>query len=111
MTDKIVVLSTAETDEQARQIARELVERRLAACVNIIPGLRSVYAWKGAVEEACEWLLVIKTSHALLPALQEAVEQLHSYELPEVLVLPISGGSERYLEWLGASLKSSEGPR
>lgn len=104
MTDKIVVLSTCETVAEARQVARALVEARLAACVNIVNGMRSVYRWKGAVEEADEILLFIKTSRALLPEVRSTIEKIHSYELPEVIALPIVDGSERYLEWLSSEL-------
>ena len=78
-----VALTTAESDEQARAIARALVDRRLAACVNIVPGVRSIYRWKGQVEESDERMLVIKTSESLFPKLRAAIRELHSYELPE----------------------------
>ncbi len=104
MTDKIVVLSTCETETEARQIARALVEGRLAACVNIVNGMRSVYRWKGAVEEANEVLLLIKTSRTLLPEVRDAIQKIHSYELPEVIALSIVDGSDSYLEWLSAEL-------
>jgi periplasmic divalent cation tolerance protein len=112
MTDKIVVLSTCETAEEAESVARLLVESRLAACVNIIGGVRSIYRWKDAVESATEFLLVIKTSRALLPDVQAAVDKVHSYELPECIALTVIDGSERYLEWLDHGLKQTEpGPR
>jgi periplasmic divalent cation tolerance protein len=108
MTEKIVVLSTAGDAVEADRIARALVESRLAACVNIVPGLRSIYRWKEQVEEASEFLLVIKTDCALLAEVQTAIERLHSYELPEVLAAPIAGGSEAYLQWLGQNLKQPD---
>jgi periplasmic divalent cation tolerance protein len=104
MTDKLVVFSTSETEEEARTIARALVEGQLAACVNIVPGLHSVYRWKGAVEEASEVLLIIKTSRTLFGQVRAVIERIHSYELPEVIALPIVDGSERYLEWLSSAL-------
>lgn len=107
MTDKIVALSTCENMDEAAKIARSLVEKRLAACVNIVPGVQSVYHWKGAVEQASEVLIVIKTSRPLLSAVHAEIERLHSYELPEMIALQIVDGSERYLEWLAAGLKQS----
>jgi periplasmic divalent cation tolerance protein len=100
VTDKIVVLSTCESEEQASSIARHLVEKRLAACVNIVPGARSIYRWKGAVEEASEWVLLIKSRRELFPQLRAELEKMHSYEVPEAIALPIVDGSEAYLEWL-----------
>jgi periplasmic divalent cation tolerance protein len=99
-----IVLSTAGSPEEAARISRELVERGLAACVNRIPGLTSVYRWQGAIEEASEVLLVIKTSSEKLAALEAALHELHSYDVPEFLVLPVAGGSRSYLDWLFASV-------
>jgi periplasmic divalent cation tolerance protein len=104
MTDKIVVLSTCGSAQEAANVARALVERRLAACVNIVAGVRSIYRWKGAVEEADEWLLVIKSSRALLERLEEELRKVHSYETPEIVALEIVAGSEGYLEWMDAEL-------
>ena len=104
MTDKIVVFSTCASAEEAQRVARALVEKRLAACVNVIPGIRSVYRWKDAVEDEEEVLLLIKTSRALLDELREEIERLHSYEVPEVIALPIVDGSERYLSWMAREL-------
>ena len=100
MTDKIVVLTTCESEEQAQRIAKHLVEKRLAACVTIVPGARSVYRWKGAIEEASELLLVIKTRRELFAALSSELASVHTYEVPEVIALPIVDGSEDYLAWL-----------
>jgi periplasmic divalent cation tolerance protein len=105
MTDKIVVLSTCASDEEAARIARLLVERRLAACVNILPRMRSVYRWKGEIETAEECLLVIKSSRAPFEPLRAALEGAHSYELPEALALQVVDGSPAYLEWLETSLR------
>jgi periplasmic divalent cation tolerance protein len=104
MTDKIVVFSTCASAEEAQRMARSLVEKRLAACVNVIPGIRSVYRWKDAIEDEEEVLLLIKTSRALLEELREEIERLHSYEVPEVIALPIVDGSERYLSWIAREL-------
>ena len=95
-----VVLATAPDVETAGRIARALVEERLAACVNVVPGLRSIYRWEGAVEEAAEVLLVAKTRAERAAALAARVRALHPYELPEVLELPAVGGSEAYLAWV-----------
>jgi len=97
-----IVLITAPDDETARRIARALVEERLAACVNLVPGLHSIYRWQGAVEEADEVLLVAKTRAARVAALAARVRALHPYALPEVLALPIADGSRAYLRWVVA---------
>ncbi len=105
MTDKCVVLVTCASPAEARRIARAVVEERLAACVNILPGaVTSVYRWKGKVETAQERLLLIKTSRKRLAKLQAAVERLHSYEVPEFIALPIAEGSRKYLAWMGEVL-------
>ena len=103
MTDKKIVLTTTATREDAGKIARALVERRLAACVNLV-AIESVYRWKDAVESAEEWLLVIKTTAAAFDQVHAAIQELHTYELPECVLLPIEGGSEEYLAWIGESV-------
>jgi periplasmic divalent cation tolerance protein len=105
MTDKIVVFSTCASEEEAERIARQLVEAHLAACVNVIPRMRSFYRWKGAVESGDECLLVIKSSRELFDALRIHLEKAHSYEVPEAIALPIVDGAETYMAWLDASLK------
>jgi periplasmic divalent cation tolerance protein len=100
-----IVLSTAGSQEEAARISRELVERRLAACVNRMPGVTSVYRWQGAIEEGAEVLLIIKTSVEKLPALETALCELHSYEVPEFVVLQVEAGSRPYLEWLFAAVE------
>jgi periplasmic divalent cation tolerance protein len=102
--DYCVVLGTVSSEPEAKIIARTLVEERLAACVNIIPGLTSIYRWEGKVCEDSEILLVIKTRGQKVAALCERIVQLHSYAVPEVIALPISEGSARYLEWLDSCL-------
>jgi periplasmic divalent cation tolerance protein len=104
MTDFQIVLSTCADRAQAERIAHRLVEQHLAACVNILPGVRSVYRWQGAVESADEVMLVIKTNLAHTEGVQSTIASLHSYDVPEFLVLPIAGGSDAYLSWLQASL-------
>jgi periplasmic divalent cation tolerance protein len=104
MTNKKLVLTTAGSKEEARKIARALVERRLAACVNIVPQIESVYRWEGKVEEAQEWLLVVKTTGAAFELVRDAIGELHSYDLPECICVSIEGGSEAYLEWIDNSV-------
>ncbi len=101
-TEVVVVLVTAPEQETARRIARALVEERLAACVNLIPGVHSIYRWQGAVEEATEVLLIAKTHAERSAALAARVRALHPYELPEVVTLPVTDGSEAYLRWVVA---------
>jgi|SRR5580704_2235562 periplasmic divalent cation tolerance protein len=105
MTDKKLVLTTAGSAEEARKIAGALVERRLAACVNVIPQVQSIYRWKEKVEEAEEWLLVIKTTSNAFPRVQEAIKELHSYDLPECVCVAIEDGSTEYLKWIGESVE------
>ena len=104
MTDKIVVLSTCATEEEADQLARVLVEARLAACVTMVPAARSVYRWQGALESATECLLIIKSSRPLFEPLRAALEKVHSYELPELLALPVVEGAANYLRWMEEQL-------
>ena len=108
MTDKFVVLVTCSTPAEAQRIARAVVNARLAACVNILPGaVQSIYRWKGKIESARERLLLIKTSRKRLAKLQAAVERLHSYDVPEFIAIPIATGSSGYLSWIGESLRDS----
>lgn len=104
MTDKIVVFSTCASAGEAERIARLLVEERLAACVNIMPEVRSFYRWQGAVESAAELLLVIKSTRGRFEALRAALEKAHSYEVPEVLALAVVDGAPNYLNWLGENV-------
>jgi periplasmic divalent cation tolerance protein len=105
MTDKRIVLSTAGSEEEARTIAHHLIERRLAACVNIVPQVESIYRWQGKVESSPEWLLVIKTTAERFPAVKDAIRVLHSYELPECIAINIEDGAPDYLEWIEHSVK------
>ena len=104
MTDKQLVLSTAGSKEEAQKIARALVERLLAACVNII-AVESIYRWEGEVEQAQEWLLVIKTTDDAFDRVRAAIKELHSYEVPECISIPVEDGSAEYLQWVGDSVK------
>jgi periplasmic divalent cation tolerance protein len=105
MTDKRLVLTTCGSLEEARSIAQTLVDRQLAACVNIAPQIESVYRWQGEVESAAEWLLLIKTTAEAFDRLREALSELHSYELPECIAIAIEDGSAAYLEWIGQSVR------
>lgn len=99
----LLVLSTAGSTEEAERIARALVDERLAACVNIVPGVRSIYRWRAAVHADAEVLLVIKTVREQFDALRRRVRELHSYELPELVCLEPAGGDAEYLAWVVAS--------
>ena len=107
MTDKIVVLTTCGSQKEARRVARALVESKLAACTNIVQApVESVYRWKGKVESAQEFLLIIKTSRARFRALEKKIRQMHSYKVPEIIAIPIASGSRDYLKWLSDSIRS-----
>jgi len=109
MTDKIVVLVTCGSAKEARRIARALVRGKLAACVNIVrTPVESVYRWKGRVESAKEFLLVIKTSRRRFAALEEEIRSLHSYNVPEIIALPVAHGSRSYLAWISESVSRSK---
>lgn len=104
MNDKKIVLTTAGSREEAEKIAHALVERRLAACVNLVGPIHSVYRWQGKVETAAEHLLLIKTTAARFDSVAKAIRELHSYELPECIELPIEAGSVEYLRWIEESV-------
>jgi periplasmic divalent cation tolerance protein len=99
-TDKIVVLITTSSEEEAHKIAELLVNRRKAACVNIVPRVDSLFWWKGKLDSARESLLVVKTKASLFPEIISLVKEIHSYEVPEIIALPIIAGSEDYFKWL-----------
>ena len=103
-TSVVVLLSTLPTPEKAAEIARILVEEKLAACVNLVPGLRSIYRWNDAVSDDAETLAIIKTTAARRDALAERLVALHPYEVPELLELPVRGGHAPYLAWVAASV-------
>jgi periplasmic divalent cation tolerance protein len=100
VTDAIVVLVTTPTPERAAEIARALVEERLAACGNVLPAIRSIYRWEGKVQDEAEALLVLKTTRARFEALRERVLALHPYQVPEIIALPVEAGSAPYLGWI-----------
>jgi periplasmic divalent cation tolerance protein len=100
MTNARIVLTTAGSQEEARKIANALVERRLAACVNIVSHVESIYRWQGKIETAEEWLLLIKTQAELFDRVRNAVKELHSYDLPECVMLEVAAGSPEYLDWI-----------
>ena len=104
MTDKRLILTTAGSEEEADKIAQALVERQLAACVNIVPQVKSTYRWQGKVEEAQEWLLIVKTTAAMFEKVRGTIAELHSYDLPECISVPIEDGSVEYLNWIGESV-------
>lgn len=107
MTDKIVVLVTCGSRKESRKIARALVKRRLAACVNEIAApVRSVYRWKGKVETAEEFLLLIKTTKRRFAGLRAAILELHGYDVPEIIALPVVEGSRAYLDWIAESVRT-----
>ncbi len=101
--DEIVVLVTVSKEDEAVSIARALVEAKLAACANIISNVRSIYAWQGKIEDDSELLMVIKTRRSIFSDLAAKVTELHSYDVPEIIALPIVDGSPEYLKWLNAS--------
>lgn len=102
MKDTLVVLVTAPTAEKAAEIARALVEERLAACGNVVPGVRSIYEWEGKLCDDAEALLVLKVPAARLREVSERVVALHPYDVPEVVALRIEGGNQRYIDWIAA---------
>ena len=101
----MVVLSTASDEEEARQIARELLEERLAACVSIFRGVYSLYHWQGRVEESSESLMIIKTREDRVDEVIATIRRLHSYQTPEIIALPVEKGLKEYLDWIDAALE------
>ncbi|MBC8164640.1 MAG: divalent-cation tolerance protein CutA [Bryobacteraceae bacterium] len=108
MTDSILVLCTCGSEEEAGKIARALVTNRLAACVNILAPVRSIYRWKGAIEEATEWQLFIKTRRELLERIGNRIRLLHSYDTPEMLAIPVVDGLADYLHWIASETGGQE---
>lgn len=105
MTDVIIILITAGSEEEAEKIARTLVAEQLAACVNVVSPIRSIYRWEGKVQDDREWLLFIKTQQTRFAAVEARVKTLHSYQVPEVIALPVVDGSEKYLGWVKSETK------
>ena len=106
MTDKIVVFTTCESEDEASRLARHLVDQKLAACVNILPQMRSIYRWEEKIEDAPEFLMLIKSRRDLFDSLKAEIAKIHSYEIPEVIAIPIVDGSPGYLSWLDRELLS-----
>ncbi len=111
MTDAIQVVTTTASREEADTIAHALVGRRLAACVQVVGPLASTYRWQGKIETSQEWLCLIKTLRTHYPALEQAIGELHSYEVPEILALGVVMGSRGYLDWLNGELADLSGPK
>lgn len=105
MTDALVVLTTTETEADAQRLARLLVESELAACVQVLPRMTSIYRWQGKIERSGETLLLIKTTRAAYARLETAIIQNHPYETPEIIALPVEAGSAKYLNWLATSVR------
>jgi periplasmic divalent cation tolerance protein len=105
MTEFLQITTTTGTRQDAEQIAAELVARRLAGCVQVSGPIQSTYRWQGKTETAEEWLCTAKTSRELLVAIQQLVDELHRYEVPELIAIPIVGGSQKYLQWLAEQLE------
>ncbi|OGX16292.1 MAG: hypothetical protein A2166_04015 [Omnitrophica WOR_2 bacterium RBG_13_41_10] len=101
----IVIFVTVPDKKQARQIANKLIKTKLAACVNIIPGVESLFSWKGKIDSAKELLLVIKSEKSKLPKIIKTVKSLHSYEVPEIIALPIIAGNKEYLRWIDECIR------
>jgi periplasmic divalent cation tolerance protein len=106
-TDAIVVLTTVASDEEAVQLVRTLLDRRLIACGTLVPGARSIYRWQGKIADEQEVLLLLKTRSARLEALQEAFRELHPYRVPELLALSVDTGLEKYIEWINGETSLS----
>ncbi len=104
MTDAVIILCTCGKQEEALAIGNALIEARLAACVNLLPAIQSIYRWQGDVETAQEVLLIIKTTQERFPAIRDRIAELHSYDTPEIITIPISDGSDKYLSWLHAQV-------
>ncbi len=105
MSDKRLLLTTTASREDAQSIAQTLVSHRIAACVNIVGPIESIYRWKGEVENAQEYILIIKTSAERVPTLREELRRVHPYELPELVEFGIEGGLPEYLDWIGESVR------
>jgi periplasmic divalent cation tolerance protein len=108
--DTLIVLSTLPDRNAALEMAAKLVERRFAACVNVLAECTSVYRWQGKVETAAEVPVIIKTTAERYPALEQAIRELHPYELPEIVAVPIRGGLPGYLQWVAAETRSDNEP-
>jgi len=108
VTDKVIVYTTCGNATEAEALARDLIDNRLAACVNVIPGLLSYYRWQGKIENDAELMMMIKTSRHLLGEVHATLDRMHSYELPEMIVVPILDGSTSYLDWMDQELRAPD---
>jgi periplasmic divalent cation tolerance protein len=108
MAEFVQVVTAVGSEEDAKRIAAALVEARLAACVQVVGPIKSTYRWQGSVESAVEWLCICKSSRAVYGQLERAIRELHSYEVPEIVALPIVAGSRDYLAWLRAQVGAAE---
>jgi periplasmic divalent cation tolerance protein len=108
MQKYIEIFTTTENRSDAESIAETLVERKLAGCVQVVGPIQSTYRWKGKVEKAEEWLCLIKTSEALYQKVEETLGEIHPYEVPQIIALPVTFGSKKYLDWLGTELMKGE---
>jgi len=102
----VVIFITCATRGEARRIAKALVAKRLAACANIVPGIESLFRWKGRIDRATEVLVIVKTRAGHFKRVEEEVKRLHSYEVPEIVMIPITEGSAPYLDWIDSSVSS-----
>ena len=108
MDNYILVLNTCNSEEIASKIAETLVKKKLAACVNIVNGMESVYQWQGKIQRDTELLLIIKTRQSLFSQLEHEIQELHDYELPEIIAVPIEAGEKNYLNWIQSSTNAME---
>ncbi len=106
MSEEIVVLVTAGSEDEAKNIAHKIVRDELVACVNIVPSIQSVFRWEGSVTEEQESLLILKTKTEVLETLEAVIKAHHSYNVPEIIAIPIQAGSSEYLSWMRAAVKS-----
>ena len=104
MNDPVIILTTASSNKEAEIIGSKLVENKLAACVNIIPNVKSIYRWKGKINKDSEYLLIIKTVKRVEKEVFENIRKLHSYDTPEMITIPITGGEKSYMNWLSLSV-------
>src|SRR3954464_11884003 len=109
MTDTVVLLCTCANEREGHRLAEALVEAKLAACVNLLPGMHSVYRWEGEVETAREVLLLVKSTAARFDELRARITELHSYDTPEIIALPITAASGKYLDWIRRETASDDG--
>jgi len=108
MHEYIQIMTTVDQQEEAEKIAHELLHKRLAACVQIIGPIKSYFWWQDKIEKAAEYLCLIKSRRDLYPTAEEAIKQMHPYEVPEIIAVPIAAGAGGYLQWLATELRTAE---